>query len=1142
MRERNKIVLALLGLVLFGCRNKEAVADRLHFTKMDAGKTHIEFNNVLTDSDSTNVFIDEYMYNGCGVGVGDFNNDGLPDLFFCGSMVSSRLYINKGNFRFEDVTAQAGLQTLKWCTGVSVVDINNDGFPDIYVCASHSRDKEQRKNMLFINDGKLHFTDQAEAYGLADTGYSTQAVFFDYDKDGDLDMYLLNHEIYSHTANDLRSRDTSGHAVAQDRLYRNDGVPAGMSHPVFHDVSAAAGIKEDGYGLGVVVSDVNGDGWPDIYVANDYIANDLLWLNNRNGTFTNVIGTSLRHQSYNSMGTDAADINNDGLPDLAVVDMLPETNERKKMMGSATNQNKFDMQQRFGYQPSYVRNMLQLNNGCRPAEGPGMSRDLPFFSEIGQLAGVFETDWSWSVLMADLDNDGWKDIHITNGLGKDVTNNDYTNFASAAGDYTGNYNFGGEGHAERRTDKDHLGVMRKKLDAYGPVKMDSYIFHNNGDLTFSDVSKQAGIDVPAISNGAVYVDLDNDGDLDLVVNNINQQAFVWRNDIRSRVTDSVHNFLGVQLDGPSGNRAGFGAKVMLFNHGSRQFLEQSPVRGFSSCVDDRLFFGVGKEQWVDSVIVEWPDDKVQVIRRVKANQWMHVRYGEAKTPHIYGEAMDDVLLKDVSDEYGISFKHAETPHYDFGEHQPILQKYSQMGPCIATGDVNGDGLTDFFVGGAANQSGRIFIQRPDGRFDAKDLTTGIKSAEDLGAVFFDADGDQDIDLLVTGGSSEFGVAKYNQPRLYINDGKGHFTLDEAALPAITDVTRAVAVADLDGDGDMDIFIGGRVAAQHYPQSPRSYVLRNDHGKFSDVTKEVCEDLLFPGMITDAVFTDIDGDKKADLVICGEWMGVRFFKQKGGRLVETTAVTGLTQMRGLWRCLQPVDIDKDGDMDLVVGNAGLNNRYGVSPSRPMKLYAKDIDNNGAEELIPAYYIKDGTGGYQLFPAVDRNQLAQEIPAVKKKYLLHKDYSTVTMARLIDDFGADGWTVLTCETSASVWLENKGGGKFTAHVLPLKAQFAPVNSIVTTDVDGDGVIDLIMAGNEYQAESNTGRYDASYGLVLKGDGRGNFVPVDPAPGAGRSGSGLILDGDIRDMKVIGMKDKSRLLLAAPNDSQLKTFYFR
>lgn len=761
--------------------------------------------------------------------------------------------------------------------------------------------------------------------------------------------------------------------------------------------------------------------------------------------------------------------------------------------------------------------------------------------------------------MADLDNDGWKDLHITNGLGKDVTNNDYTTFASAEGGYTGSYGFAEAKGSDMGSDKADMGSgsgsdhakkniasMRKSLDAYGSVKMESYIFHNNGDLTFSDLSKQAGIDVPAISNGAVYADLDNDGDLDLVTNNINAEASVWRNDIRASAGDSTHNFLCVQLKGQS-----IGSKVMLYDKDGRQCLEASPVRGFCSSVDHRLYFGVGGLRLVDSVSVQWPDGKEQVLRQVKVNQWLTVQEGEAVgqmdtvrkgsdglradpvgavAAGIPGQA---ALFTDAGDQFGLDFKHAESVYYDFGEHQPVLQKFSQLGPCIATGDVNGDGLEDLFVGGAANQSGKVYIQLAGGGFAAADLVTGIKSGEDLGAVLFDADGDKDPDLLVTGGSSEFTVPKYNQPKLYINDGKGHFTLDEGALPVINDMTKAVAVADMDGDGDPDVFIGGRLAPLHYPQSPRSYILRNEHGKFRDVTKEVCGALEYPGMITDAVFADVDGDKQADLVVCGEWMGVRFFKNAGGKFAEGNALYG---SRGLWRCIRPVDVDKDGDLDFVIGNVGLNNRYGPSAERPMKLFAKDMDGNGMEELIPAYYIKDAGGGYQLFPALDRNQLAQEIPAVKKKYLLHKDYSTVTMAQLKDDFGAGGWTELTCETAASVWIENTGGGKFRAHVLPVQAQFAPVNSIVAEDVDGDGVTDLVLAGNEYQAEANSGRSDASYGLVLKGDGKGGFVPVDG------SRSGLVLDGDVRDMKMINVKNKGKVLLAAPNDSKLKTFTLR
>jgi enediyne biosynthesis protein E4 len=1119
-------VSLLLPLIMCGCGSNNTLDKKLHFTLLDADKTNIHFDNKIIESDSINVFINEYMYNGSGVGIGDFNNDGLQDIFLCGSMISSRLFINKGDFKFEDVTEKAGLQTNQWCTGVSIVDINNDGFEDIYVCVSDSKDKEQRKNLLFINDGKLHFSKQAAAYGLADTGYSTQAAFFDYDKDGDLDMYLLNHQIYSHTANNLRPKDTSGNSPAADRLYRNDGIAPGQSHPVFHDVSAEAGIKEDGYGLGIVITDVNNDGWPDIYVANDYIANDLLWLNNKNGSFSNVISTSLRHQSYNSMGVDAADMNNDLFPAIATMDMLPENNERKKMMLNSISQEKYDMQQRFGYEAAYMRNMLQLNNGNREIN----QRQEPFFSEIGQLAGISETDWSWSVLMTDFDNDGWKDIYITNGLGKDVTNNDYATFRNST--TPNNYTFSGT-NTEPVSLNNNIKELRKEIDEYGSVKMGNYFFKNKGDLTFSNVTGQAGLSIPSISNGAAYVDLDNDGDLDLVANNINQDAFIWRNDLRHAVSDSVNNFLSVQLKGPVSNESGFGSKLTLFSNNTKQYLEQSPVRGFSSSVDERLHFGVGNVNMIDSLKIQWPDNKVQWIRNIKANQFLAVKYEDAlaSSPGAI-QSIIPALFTDMTDESGINFKHAEVQNYDFGSRQPLLQRYSQMGPCIAIGDVNGDGLEDFFTGGAANQSGKIFIQQKDGKFTARNLVEGLKPGEDLGAVFFDADGDKDIDLLITGGSLEFGTEKYNQPRLYSNDGKGNFKIAEGALPEITNITKAVAIADYDGDGDMDVFIGGRLFPQKYPGSPRSYILRNDNGKFTDVTKEVCPSMEFGGMIDAAVFTDFNNDHKPDLIVCGEWTAIRFFKNEHSKLVEVTGETGLENMNAWWRSIEQADIDKDGDMDYIVGNMGLNDKYHLSNEKPMMLYAKDMDNNGSVDIVPAYYIKDQNGDYKLFPALDRNQLADQVPIVKKKYLLHKDFSKVTMEQLKNDFGADGWTILRCEIFSSVWIENLGNGKFKRHDLPLETQLAPVNSIIATDINDDGKTDLILAGNEYQSAVSIGRYDASYGLVLKGNGKGDFVPVNLTE------SGLIIDGDVKAMQIINIRNK-RALLVAPNDSKLKVF---
>jgi len=1112
---------------ILSCGARVPVSATHDFTLLQTAETGIGFSNEITESDSNNVFTNEYMYNGSGIGAGDFNNDGLQDLFFCGSMVSSKLYLNKGNCHFEDVTAKAGLQTSEWCTGASIVDINNDGFPDIYVCVSHNSNKEKRKNKLFINDGNMHFTDQAAAYGLADTGYATQAAFFDYDKDGDLDMYLLNHRLYSHTANNLQPKDTSGSSPAQDRLYRNDGVRQGQQHPVFHDITLQAGIKEDGYGLGIVITDVNNDNWPDIYVANDYIGNDLLWLNNGDGTFSNIISSATRHQSYNSMGADAADINNDGLTDLAVADMLPENNERKKMMSSATTQEKFDMQQRFGYQPSYVRNMLQLNNGTRKYD----NKIEPFYSEIGQLAGIFETDWSWSVLMTDFDNDGWKDMHITNGLAKDVTNNDYAAFANGEAQ-TNTYTFGGAA-AAASLDKKSIALLRKNIDAYGSVSMNNYLFHNNGDLHFSNITRQAGMSMPSISNGAVYADIDNDGDEDLVVNNMNQPAFVWRNEARKSAADTTKNFITVQFQGPPANTAGIGCRVTLFANHMQQLAEQFPVRGFSSSVDNRIHFGVGNIAVIDSLLVVWPDNKYEQLKNVRANQFITLRYEDAKDGMPHQSITATPIFSDITGEAGIDFTHTETPNFDFGYHQPLLQKYSQLGPCIASGDVNGDGLADFFIGGTANQPGKIFIQQKDGRFTGTSLQTANKPGEDAGAVLFDADGDKDPDLLITGGSFEFSVPQYNQPVLYINDGAGHFSADTGALPAITAITKAVTVADYDGDGDMDIFIGGRLLPQQYPQSPRSYLLQNNKGRFTDVTTTVCPELAYAGMVTGALFTDFDNDKKQDLIICGEWMPIRFFRNNGQSFSDITATTGLTHMNGLWRTLQQSDIDGDGDMDYIAGNTGLNNKYHLAPGHPLSVYAKDIDKNGIVKIIPAYYIKDKNETYQLYPALDRTQLAAEIPSIKKKYLLHKDYSVITMPQLLDDIGNSNWTILQCETAATVWLENKGNGKFTTHTLPIEAQFAPVNSVVAEDIDADGKTDLIVAGNEYQADINTGRYDASYGLLLKGDGKGAFTSIAPAA------SGFITAGDVKDIKMLSLQNKRKILLVAPNDSKLEAF---
>ncbi|CAN5502248.1 VCBS repeat-containing protein [soil metagenome] len=1099
----NYFTAILLATIFCSCSNKK---ENLLFTSVSPTDSGIDFINTITESDKLNLMNNEYTYMGGGVGIGDFDNDGKPDIFFTGNQNSCKLFMNEGSLKFKDITTTAGLVTNQWCTGVSVVDINDDGFQDIYVSVSGPVEPGKRQNLLFINNHNLTFTESAAAYGLNDSSYSTQAAFLDYDKDGLLDMFLLTHQMQGKSLNEVLPKDLSGNSPRNDQLYHNEGIDTKTGHPVFKKVTMPAGIRDDGYGLGVVVSDLNGDNWPDLYVSNDYIGNDCMWLNNQDGTFTNVIAKSLNHQSYSSMGTDAADINNDGLPDIATLDMMPEDNERKKMMYSFLNNERYAVERYLKYEPSFIHNTLQLNRGMATVN----DTLLPVFSDIANFAGTAETDWSWSVLMADFNNDGFKDLHITNGMGKDVINNDFIFFKAATG-----------------AGADRTKTLQDKLQSLGSVPLPDYLLINNHHYAFDNVSAASGLSEKAISNGAAYADLDNDGDLDLVVNHINGPASLFANNTNSP-TNTGTNYLQIKLTGPAGNKDGLGTVIKLFLKDSVLLLEQNPARGYLSTVDKKLFAGLGYATVVDSIQVTWPNDSMQVLQKITANQLLTIDNKNVNSKW-QKYLPSNTLFTDYTKASGIRFNHIDTFFFDFDYQRLLPQKYSSQGPGIAVGDVNKDGLQDFFVGNGYDKKGQIFIQQTDGRFTAKPMETGEKFEEDTGCLFFDADGDGDDDLLVTSGTNEFEKnSHFNLPRLYSNDGKGNFTRSPNAMPArLTAISTVVKACDFDMDGDLDLFIGSRVDFKGYPLSPPSYLLQNNKGIFTDVTDQLCPALTTAGMITDAAWIDVDGDKKTDLVLTGEWMPVRIFKNQSDGFKETTNESGLASMPGLWRSIAMADLDKDGDLDFVAGNIGLNNKFHFNAIYPLNLWYADIDENGSFDPVMGYYQLAASGKKELFPAFGLAEISSQVPSIKKEYLYHKDFSNAPLSAVFKS--VDAPVKMLANEAATCWFENDGKGNFTKHELPVVAQFAPVNCILIDDFNKDGIADILLAGNEYETEVSTGQYDASYGLLLTGNTNKTFTAIP------QNKSGIFIRGDVRCMRQIATT-KNKYILAAVNNSPL------
>lgn len=1099
------------------------------FVQRKFGETGITFANLLTDSDSINVLSFEYMYNGAGVGIGDFNNDGLADIYFAGNQVSSQLYLNEGDFHFKNITEISKTGTNVWCTGVSVTDVNQDGWPDIYVSvAGPTKDTTLRTNKLFINNGRQPngipiFTEKSAEYGLNDNGYSTQAAFFDYDQDGDLDCYVLTNAMESTNRNAIRPKQLNGESPSTDRLYRNEGIKPGTTSPHFANVSRETGILAEGYGLGLCISDLDDNGLPDVYCANDFLSNDLVWLNQANNVtgksvFSNQAPNLLKHQTHNGMGVDIADINNDALPDIIVLDMLPPGNYRQKMMLPGSNYNRFQMQEQLGYQPQFMRNTLQLNRGSSLVDGKSMVS----FSEIGQLAGIEKTDWSWAPLLADLDNDGWKDLYITNGYRRDVTNLDFIAFNQESAIF-------GTPEAKFQHTKDELYNLPE-------VNIPKYAYRNRGNdpdasLRFEDVSEAWGLNQLGYSNGAAYADFDNDGDLDLVTNNIDDEAFVLENRLNQSEKQTgkpAPHWLRLNISPQPGLPVVIGTKVWLYANNQVQMQELAPVRGFVSTVENMLHFGLGNVNQFDSLVIRYPNGQKQVLYDGKTDRLVAVKYHPEGPWKVIPEPQP--LFTEISaKQSGFTFLHKKNSDVDFNRTPLLPHQYSKNGPCLATGDVNGDHLDDFFAGSDYGQLSKIYLQQENGQFATVTLP-GSEAYEDMGAAFFDADGDGDQDIyVVSGGSREEGLSEAYQDRLYLNDGnsKPNFRHAIAALPPTRSSGSCVSVGDFDGDGDLDLFRGGRIIPGQYPKPADSYLLRNESNstigaKFTDVTDQIAPGLRHIGLVTASLWTDTDNDKKADLMLVGEWMAPTLFHNEGGKLVIKKA-EGLAKATGWWCSLLAGDFDGDGDTDYVAGNLGLNCKFRASETEPVRVFADDFDHNGRFDPILTFYLD-----HEHVPVAQRDVLMIQIPSIRKRFPKYNDYASHPFEELFSKEERTNAFVREANQMASCYIENKGKAGFVIHQLPIEAQMAPIYGIQSADFNGDGKPDLLLAGNFYGAETIGGQQDAGKGLLLAGDGAGHFRTV--------SNTGLAMDKDVKSLAGLKRKDGSVWWLVGNNGGEL------
>jgi enediyne biosynthesis protein E4 len=1079
------------------------------FEKLDPKATGVTFVNELPEKPELNPFNYLYYYNGGGVAAGDIDNDGLPDLFFTANLGPDRLYRNKGNYQFEDITASAGVAGPDgWTSGVTMADVNGDGWLDVYVAGVDYLTTHGR-NVLWINNGNRTFTDRTKDFGLEHIGYSTQAAFFDYDGDGDLDMYLLNHSVHTERGVSRAPQRTPRHPRAGDKLFKNDPAPGGAGQARrFVDVSEQAGIYGgvEGYGLGVIVSDVNLDGCPDIYVANDFQESDFLYRNNCDGTFTESIAASMGHTSRFSMGVDAADFNNDGRPDIVSLDMLPEREDVLKSSANAESFNVERLKLKAGYHPQYARNALQLNRG----QGR--------FSEIGYLAGVAATDWSWSALFADLDNDGNKDLFITNGIYRRPNDLDYIN-------YVGNEAVQAM-LARGPTEKENIAL----LSHMPQIPLASYAYHNNGDLTFTNLAEVWGLADPGFSNGAAYVDLNNSGSLDLVVNRVNAPAAIYRSRARER---NGNHYLTVALRGSGANTAGIGAKVMIKHGRAMQMLEQMPTRGFQSSVDPRLHFGLGSATSIDSLVVIWPDHRFQVLTNVGGDRTITLAQKDAAGRYVYREGpAPRPYFADVTARSGVDFTHVENTFFDYNREPLMPHLLSTEGPALAAGDIDGDGLDDFYIGGAKWQAGRLYVQRHDGTFRLSDENARLFAldslSEDVDAVFFDANGDGHADLYVVSGGNEFaGNDEALRDRLYLNDGHGRFTRVIGALPDFFHNGSCVVPGDFDKDGDVDLFVGSRVVARAYGLAPRSYLLENNGtGRFTDVTAQKAAALAEVGMVTSAAWTDYDVDGNLDLVVVGEWMPVTVFRQENAKFIDATEKAGLGGTNGWWNSVAATDLDGDRRPDLVLGNLGLNSYIRASRDGPARLYVHDFFQNGALEQILTVY-KNGVS----YPLAGRDELLRLMPQLRSKYTSYKSFGASRIEDILPRSELQKAKVLEAKTFATSVALTQRTAKFHLYQLPIEAQFAPVYATLLGYFVDYGPVDILFGGNFHGVTPARGRYDASYGLLLGVRRAPQFTPIDLEE------SNLAIDGQVREMKLLRAANGGRLIVVARNNDKVQ-----